>query len=239
MWGVRQRLPCLDRKARQRPVTLALSALPAVIVRGLRAFARRDAERLRHVGVGTFVLPAFNPGVRIEPAFVSDEEAAALVAEAREAARLYGYDYDGDKRAYMVNPADGAIEEMAQWVNNTRVTGRLEKPGGVQTLPPWGYGSTFDEAQLPPCMSALATKIRGFRGYDDVGRLQDVTLNLRYHSFFQLDPHLDPRKPSPPDLEHLKPPESHPRCPCPAYMTTTAPHGSYTARVSSIANQAN
>jgi hypothetical protein len=167
----------------------------AVHARGLRAFARRDAERLRHVGVGNFVLPAANPGVRIEPAFVTEEEASALVAAAREAARAYGFDYDGDKRAYMVNPASGAIENTAQWVNNTRVTGRLEKPT-EQTLPPWSYGSAFDEAQLPPCLGALAAKIRGCRGYD-VGKLRDVTLNLRHHSFFQLDPHLDPRKPSP------------------------------------------
>jgi len=162
-------------------------------VRGLatRAFARRDVERLRRVSDGSFVRPSANPGVRVEPAFVTEEEAEVLVAEARGAASAYGYDYDGDKRAHVLNPEDGRIEATADLVNNTRVTGRPEKPG--QRLPPWGYGDGFDEAKLPPGIRALVAKIRD-SGHFDVGGLRDITMNLRSNSFFQLDPHVDPRK---------------------------------------------
>ncbi len=99
---------------------------------------------------GSFVLHGANPGVRIEPGFVSEADADALVAEARQAASAYRYGYDGDARAFVVDPADGAIESPAEElvVNNVRVTGRPKKPG-VQRLPPWGYGDDFDEAALP------------------------------------------------------------------------------------------
>ena len=55
-----------------------------------RPYLRRDAERLRCVRDGAFVRAATNPGVRLEPEFVSDEHAAALVTEARHAAEEYG-----------------------------------------------------------------------------------------------------------------------------------------------------
>ena len=160
--------------------------------RGLatRACSRRDAQYLRHVSDGGFVLPAANPGVRLEPGFVDEVEEEALAAEARAAALSFGYDYDGDRRAHVLNPADGSIESTREVVNNTRVTGRPEKAD--QALPPWGYGDDFDESALPPAMGALAGRLRG-SGLYNVGALRDLTLNLRRDSFFQLDPHLDPR----------------------------------------------
>mmetsp|Transcript_33918 Transcript_33918/g.106468 ORF Transcript_33918/g.106468 Transcript_33918/m.106468 type:complete len:314 (-) Transcript_33918:149-1090(-) len=160
--------------------------------RGLatRACSRRDAQYLRRVSDGGFVLPAANPGVRLEPGFVDEAEEAALAAEARAAALSFGYDYDGDRRAHVLNPADGSIESTREVVNNTRVTGRPEKAD--QALPPWGYGDDFDESALPPAMGALAGRLRG-SGLYNVGALRDLTLNLRRDSFFQLDPHLDPR----------------------------------------------
>ena len=160
--------------------------------RGLatRACSRRDAQYLRRVSDGGFVLPAANPGVRLEPGFVDEAEEEALAAEARAAALSFGYDYDGDRRAHVLNPADGSIESTREVVNNTRVTGRPEKAD--QALPPWGYGDDFDESALPPAMGALAGRLRG-SGLYNVGALRDLTLNLRRDSFFQLDPHLDPR----------------------------------------------
>ena len=89
-----------------------------------RQLARRDSERLRHVSDGGFVMPANNPGIRVDPDFVTPEEAAVLTATCEEAAALYGYEYDGETRSHTIG-SDGRIEGTSNLVNNVRVTGRL------------------------------------------------------------------------------------------------------------------
>eukprot|EP00965_Chrysotila_dentata_P075194 2484226-Pleurochrysis_carterae.AAC.1 len=153
-----------------------------------RPFLRKDAERLRRVKDGSFVLSKDNPGVRIEPAFVDEAFAAALVAEARDACKQYGYPYDGDKRAHAMAP-DGTIESTAPLVNNELIcTHGLRVLYGIELFAP---DVAQAEESLPPAMHRLATRIRTCGAFR-VGRLRDVTINHREHSFFQLDPHLDP-----------------------------------------------
>ena len=159
---------------------------------GRRAFARRDSERLRHTADGSFVLPAANPGVRIEPDFVAEEEQAQLVAACQEYAARYGYAHDGDTRSLALG-ADGAVEQSGDLVNNVRVTGRLERPDLPQRLPPWGYGEVFQENALPPPFQQLAARVKQLA---PLGPLRDVTINGRQNGFFQLDPHLDPQAPA-------------------------------------------
>eukprot|EP00310_Coccolithus_braarudii_P024740 CAMPEP_0183358032 /NCGR_PEP_ID=MMETSP0164_2-20130417/48008_1 /TAXON_ID=221442 /ORGANISM="Coccolithus pelagicus ssp braarudi, Strain PLY182g" /LENGTH=294 /DNA_ID=CAMNT_0025531825 /DNA_START=1 /DNA_END=885 /DNA_ORIENTATION=+ len=159
-----------------------------------RPYLRRDAERLRCVRDGSFVRATTNPGIRIEPEFVCERSAAELVQEARRVAEQYGYAYDGDTRAHVLG-ADGNVEHTAELVNNVRVTGRPEKPG-EQRLPPWGYGDDMVEDALPPAIARLVARVRGCGAFS-VGALRDVTMNLRAHSYFQLDPHLDPEADGP------------------------------------------
>ena len=166
-------------------------AAPRALPKAHRPFLKRDVERMRWCLDGAFVMPKDNPGVRVEPDFVTEEQAAAIAAELRAAAEDYGYPYDGDSRAHLMDSASGDIEQtIDDVVNNIRVTGRLEKPE-LQKLPPWNYGDEFDASQLPPNLAALGAKIAGCGAFR-VGPPRDATINVREHSFFQLDPHVDP-----------------------------------------------
>ncbi|KAL1519539.1 hypothetical protein AB1Y20_023054 [Prymnesium parvum] len=161
---------------------------------GRRKFARRDSERLRHTSNGAFVLPADNPGIRVEPNFVTEDEEAVLTQVCEESAALYGYAYDGDTRTHTLTK-EGVIETSSNLVNNLRVTGRLERADLSQRLPPWGYGEMFSESSLPPPFFGLASRVRHVCPY--LGPLRDVTINGREKGFFQLDPHVDPEADGP------------------------------------------
>ena len=52
-----------------------------------RRILKQDVERMRWTGDGGFVMPKDNPGIRVEPNFVSAAEAKALVKEAEAAAQ--------------------------------------------------------------------------------------------------------------------------------------------------------
>ena len=135
-------------------------------------------------------MPRDNPGIRVEPDFVGDDEAAAIAAELTAAAQEFGYPYDGDTRVHLLS-SDGEQEATLDGVvNNVRVTGRQERPS-VQKIPPWGYGDAFDAGALPPALRALAEKIATCGSFS-LGAPRDVTINVRDNSFFQLDPHVDP-----------------------------------------------
>ena len=155
-----------------------------------RPFAKRDSERLRITGDGAFVLPRANPGIRVEPGFCSVEEGDAIAVDVLEAAAAFGYAYDGDTRAAVLD-GSGGVERMTEGlVNNVRVTGRVERPE-LQTLAPWGYGDDFDSSALPPTLRSLAERVATC-GHYAVGPMRDLTINVREQSYFQLDPHLDP-----------------------------------------------
>ena len=166
-----------------------------VLAAAHRPILKRDVERMRWCVDGKFVMPDQNPGLRVEPDFVSAEEAIAIAAELRAASESYGYGFDGDGRAHLVSSTGDIEETLPSVVNNIRVTGRLEKPD-TQVLPPWGHGDAFDPAALPPAMAQLAAKIAGCGAFR-VGRPRDATINAREHSFFQLDPHVDPASDGP------------------------------------------
>ena len=145
---------------------------------------------MRWVNDGGWVMPKDNPGIRIEPNFVSEAEAAALGSELLDAASAFGYPYEGDARAHIVS-ASGEVEAtLDNLVNNMRVTGRLEKPD-VQKMPPWGYGDAFDAGALPPALGRLAERIATCGAFR-VGKPRDATINVRDNSFFYLSPHVDP-----------------------------------------------
>ena len=154
-----------------------------------RAIAKRDVEHSRWAVDGKFVMPKDNIGVRVEPDFVTEAEAAAIGAEILAAGDAYGYPYDGDTRTHLLDDK-GKVAKTEHRVNNIRVTGRSEKPD-VQKIPPWNYGDEFDTASLSPALAQLAEKIATC-GHFAVGPARDATINIRENSFFQLDPHVDP-----------------------------------------------
>ena len=94
-----------------------------------RPIAKRDVEHLRWAGQGGWVMPGDNPGIRVEPAFISEAEGSQIAAELDAAASAYGYPYDGEARVHLVSAGSGEIEASLDGVvNNLRVTGRLERP---------------------------------------------------------------------------------------------------------------
>ena len=152
-----------------------------------RPFLKRDTERLRWTGNGSFVLPVDNPGIRVEPNFISVEEEARIVHEAEQVIKHHGYAYGGDTRAHALG-RDGCIEAtMEDVVNNVRVTGRMERPdlvnAGQLEMPPWGYGEDFDSAAMPQCIGFIASRIANC-GHFHVGAPRDLTINGREQSFF-------------------------------------------------------
>ena len=155
-----------------------------------RKLVKHDVEHMRWAGDGKLVMPSDNPGIRVEPSFVTDVEGAAIAAEITAAADAYGYPYDGDTRVHVMSASGNTEATVDGIVNNLRVTGRQERPD-VQELPPCGYGDSFDASALPPSFAALAHKIETCGAFC-VGALRDVTINVRDNAFFQLDPHLDP-----------------------------------------------
>ena len=101
-----------------------------------------------------------------------------------------------------------------------RVTGRDEAAAWIeeaQRRAPWNYGASFDLNAIPPTLRILADRIASCGDFDLgkrepihsdnstpfhfslfpphsplPGALRDVTINLRDHYFFRLDPHKDP-----------------------------------------------
>ena len=122
----------------------------------------------------------FAPGIRVEPDFVTEDDAVAIAAELVAASDAYGYAYDGDSRVHLLSSSgSGDVEATRDGVvNNMRVTGRLERPDlGDAVLPPWSYGDAFDRSALPPALARLAEKIATcgkFRGGDPRERLAGV-----------------------------------------------------------------
>ena len=134
-------------------------AAPPLRPRAHRSILKRDVERMRWAGTGDFVMPRDNPGVRVEPDFVTEVEGEAIAAELEAVAKAYGYPYDGESRVHLVSTGGEVETTLDGVVNNLRVTGRLERPDLGQGLPPWGYGDGFDATQLPPAIGELAQRI--------------------------------------------------------------------------------
>ena len=152
--------------------------------RAHRSILKRDVERMRWAGTGDFVMPRDNPGVRVEPDFVTEVEGEAIAAELEAVAKAYGYPYDGESRVHLVSTGGEVETTLDGVVNNLRVTGRLERPDLGQGLPPWGYGDGFDATQLPPAIGELAQRIASCGAFA-LGPVRDVTVNIRESSFFQ------------------------------------------------------
>ncbi|KAJ8601310.1 hypothetical protein CTAYLR_007240 [Chrysophaeum taylorii] len=153
-----------------------------------RTFLRRTAAR----GEAPKVVAAReNPGVRVVPAFVDDEEARNLVAELRGVVAQYGASHVENSRGFFEHQMSHLSARVRAdcRVNMLRATGRPELE--TQPVCPWRYGDDFDAAALPPGLRRFADKIAASPDFS-LGPLRDVTINARKSTFFRLDPHVDP-----------------------------------------------
>lgn len=178
-----------------------IAAQPASAYRPL---GPQDEDRIRDMR-GLPVGADRNPGVRVEPNFISEEEEERLAKEIRDIVHSHGA-IMGGARAYaeagssnqntlpprLVLLDDGRIVPDPEGTPGPmwRVTGRSEG-GDAQRLPPWDYGATLDPNKLPEELKKVAARISALEGYS-VGPLRDVTINLRTSSVCRLDPHVDP-----------------------------------------------
>jgi hypothetical protein len=156
-----------------------------------RGFNGVDSAHMRDVKLGRPVPAASNPGVRVEPSFVSPEEARLLIQEAGQLMREYGCSHlDNRLRQEYQRQA------LQVWgggkhanVNMKRVTGRFERD--EQRIAPWKYGDEFDASKAPPTIRTVLQRIVDSPAFD-VEKARDITLNYRKDGFYRLDPHLDP-----------------------------------------------
>mmetsp|Transcript_2367 Transcript_2367/g.4106 ORF Transcript_2367/g.4106 Transcript_2367/m.4106 type:complete len:360 (-) Transcript_2367:28-1107(-) len=116
-----------------------------------------------------------NPGIRVEPDFVSEAEEDHIMAELIELASTFGYDFAAEEEA-----------AAASW----RMTGRDEKKTDLP-LAPWGWGKDFHESQLPSGLRLVVEKLQSLPGYP-LGPIRDVTVNIRSSDDYQMVPHVDP-----------------------------------------------
>ena len=154
-----------------------------------------DRCHLRCVKTGAQVDAAANPGVRVFPRFVADEETEAVVACARDLLERFG-------RSHALNPRHLRVynRQMAHLgderppINMLRVTGRYEMDD--QPIAPWGHGDDLDIDLVPAPLRRLVDRAQATPGLA-LGKLRDVTINYRHSSFFRLDAHVDPPKDGP------------------------------------------
>lgn len=137
-----------------------------------------------------------NPGVRLEPGFVSEAEEQELAHELQTLAAVAGFPYssrdsngDDEEGEHYEEEEEDPDEEADSW-DLVRMTGRDEdQPAG--SMAPWGYGVHFNRSCLPPALSAVVARIEGLRGYA-LGPIRDITVNIRRSVDYQMAPHIDP-----------------------------------------------
>jgi len=140
-----------------------------------RPVSEYDTSSLRDM-LGLEVNSSRNPGIRIEPGFVSEAEEELLSQELRELATTYGYGF----------ASEGEEDPDVSW----RISGRDDSQGD-RVFAPWGWGPQFDRTKLPPQLAKVAERIESHPGYP-LGPLRDVTVNIRQSVDYQMEPHIDP-----------------------------------------------
>lgn len=188
---------------------LAVPAAAAPLALGLAyAYARPEyaasslksieSPMLRRVGSTRELPPASNPGVDVFPLFASASECEGALEDCGRLVRSVGFDPLASASPLLRRSYERQMEFLRHPppVNMLRVTGRPEI--NAQTCAPWGYADAFDDSQIPPAIRHIADRIvrdlgpsladRGIH----MGPLRDITVNFRKHSFFRLDPHIDP-----------------------------------------------
>lgn len=159
--------------------------------------ALRDGDEAALLDMAGGRVPAArNPGVRMEPDFISEAEELSLVREMEAAACDFGYGYaceeedDDDELDGGLLGLEEDEEEEDDEEEVLRMSGRGEGQP-EELLAPWGYGSSFDYGRLPPTLAEVVERIAGLPGYR-LGPLRDVTVNLRRSVDYQMAPHIDP-----------------------------------------------
>lgn len=132
-----------------------------------------------------------NPGIRVSPGFVDDDEATALVECATLLKASHGFVASGEQQVLALV---GAMQsDLGLSVVAERVTGRPELP--QQNVAPWLYGDKFNLKGVPLPLLQLAEKVAQDASFglpSGLSSLRDITINYRDNSLFKLDPHCDP-----------------------------------------------
>eukprot|EP00697_Spironema_sp_BW2_P005909 gnl/Spiro4/18236_TR9747_c0_g1_i1.p1 gnl/Spiro4/18236_TR9747_c0_g1~~gnl/Spiro4/18236_TR9747_c0_g1_i1.p1 ORF type:complete len:417 (-),score=117.83 gnl/Spiro4/18236_TR9747_c0_g1_i1:107-1357(-) len=117
-----------------------------------------------------------NPGLRIEPSFISNAEAMDMVSECEKLVAGRGVDeFTPEERAQW--PQETAHLSHPHLLNSLRVSGRRLS----RAYPPadWGVGDAFNENELPPGLRLLHDRIRAMP-YNNMGDCIDVTITYRH-----------------------------------------------------------
>ena len=170
----------------------------------LRPFNTADCNSCRKMNGDTINANDFNPGIRVEQSFISDEQVRDLLLEVEELKNVYGFK---SQDTLYLNSTDinNNIENKNETKSNLavdsyRITGRSESKH--QTRAPWKYAEEFELDKLPNSLRSIAQKITesSIFKFPDNSKLsnglklplRDITINFRSNSMFRLDPHIDP-----------------------------------------------
>jgi hypothetical protein len=105
------------------------------------------------------VSPGENPGVRVEPNLLSEDEEIALEKELRSVVSQYGINHISPELNEVYDrQMDYIPQQTRPLINMVRVTGRFESE--AQKLAPWGYGDNFDAEKVPPLLRKLLLKVQ-------------------------------------------------------------------------------
>ena len=128
-----------------------------------------------------------NPGVVLEPDFVTADEEKLLMKETLLLKEKYSF----SASSIHLEAKNSSTKRL---VHAHRVTGRPELDHQIKA--PWFYGDRFHRSALDsyPAISKLATKIESIMKNDNEVpvELRDITINYRSNAMFMLDPHIDP-----------------------------------------------
>jgi len=154
-----------------------------------RAYSDQDSQFLRRVGkVAQRIAPNENPGIRIHENVLSQAEMHLLTTELEPLMMTHGFT-TLDPYAQAVYEAQMVHLRNPPKVNMKRITGRVESDKQVRA--PWLYGDEFNINAVPPMLFMLIKRLFAIPGLK-LGPVRDITINQRRHSYFRLDPHLDP-----------------------------------------------
>ncbi len=126
-------------------VTAALWAWPTCtsVPTAHAPFTDRDQRALCYVSTSGPVPPEWNPGIRVWPGFLSDQEATALRQELQPLKAKHGLSLISPQHAAVYRWQQSYLPRAQQApVNMLRITGRPEAQ--AQSLPPWRYGDVSD-----------------------------------------------------------------------------------------------
>eukprot|EP00696_Hemimastix_kukwesjijk_P011239 gnl/Hemi2/24118_TR8095_c0_g1_i1.p1 gnl/Hemi2/24118_TR8095_c0_g1~~gnl/Hemi2/24118_TR8095_c0_g1_i1.p1 ORF type:complete len:375 (-),score=25.61 gnl/Hemi2/24118_TR8095_c0_g1_i1:52-1176(-) len=150
-----------------------------------RPYFPQDFAAMRFVNMRDIPSYRTNPGVRVEPSFVTQDEAAEIVPLLYELVAIRGVSLvdESDRQQF---ERDTQHLSHPHPLNDIQVSGRQRSPKKPPAL--WGSGPTFDITKVPAPLRVLVDRIAAHKGFR-LGPCQDINITYRYDGCFFTPPY--------------------------------------------------